>query len=146
MGGMNRAYVAPSYQDHLTQNVGRAIPDVSFNADPSTGFAVYTIGQDSKTRWQVVGGTSAGAPQWAAMIAIADQFRAVPLSGEAFEPQNALYAAGNIAMFDVIDGRNGPCDKCTAGVGFDFATGLGSPRPGIIEVLVGSSTPAVAQR
>ena len=51
---------------------------VAYNADPNTGFAVYDSIPDAGVQgWQVAGGTSAGAPQWAAVFAIADQGRAL---------------------------------------------------------------------
>ena len=45
----------------------RAIPDVSYDADPASGFSVYWSSSVRKGAWYVVGGTSAGAPQWAAI-------------------------------------------------------------------------------
>ena len=56
----------------------RANPDVAYDASPNTGFAVYDSVPYSGTSygWLTVGGTSAGAPQWAAILAIADQGRA----------------------------------------------------------------------
>jgi hypothetical protein len=50
----------------------RGVPDVVYDGNPSTGFAVYDSG---KGGWITLGGTSAGSPQWAALIAISDQIR-----------------------------------------------------------------------
>ena len=59
-----------------------AAPDVAYDGDPNTGFAVYdSLADQGYVGWQVVGGTSAGTPQWAALVAIADQGRA--LGGQA---------------------------------------------------------------
>lgn len=53
-------------------------PDVSYDGDPDTGFLIYdSTPYDGATGWQVEGGTSAGAPQWAAIIAIVDQGRSL---------------------------------------------------------------------
>ena len=53
-------------------------PDVSYDANPDTGFLVYdSFGDRGQSGWEVVGGTSAGTPQWAAIIAVADQGRAL---------------------------------------------------------------------
>jgi hypothetical protein len=53
-------------------------PDVAWDGDPSTGFLVYdSLQHAGLVGWQVVGGTSAGSPQWAALVAIADQGRAL---------------------------------------------------------------------
>ena len=52
----------------------RTTPDVSFDADPDSGVSVYdSVGYDGQSGWFQVGGTSAAAPAWAGLIAIADQ-------------------------------------------------------------------------
>jgi hypothetical protein len=80
-GGASRYETEPTYQS-IAQNTGRRTsPDVSYDANPSSGYAVYdSVGYQGTVGWQVVGGTSAGTPQWAALIAIANQGRA--LSGQ----------------------------------------------------------------
>ncbi len=56
----------------------RSTPDVAFDGDPNTGVEVYsTAPGSSQGSWQVVGGTSLGAPAWAGIIAIVDQGRAL---------------------------------------------------------------------
>ncbi len=79
-GGGPSAYESqPSYQTgFVTSTTKRANPDVAYDASPSTGYAVYDSDPYSGTSygWLTVGGTSAGAPQWAAILAIADQGRA----------------------------------------------------------------------
>src|SRR5262249_20752718 len=64
----------------------RTSPDVAYDADPSTGFSVYdSFNNGAATPWSQFGGTSAGAPQWAALVAIANQGRVLagltPLDG-----------------------------------------------------------------
>jgi hypothetical protein len=76
--GGNSQYVSePAFQLSAQSSGRRTTPDVAFDADPNTGVAVYNtdpaIGIAS---WVQVGGTSLGAPAWAAIIAIADQERA----------------------------------------------------------------------
>jgi len=67
----------PSAFELASSGGGRTTPDVSYAANPNTGFAVYsTVPYGGQTGWFQVGGTSAGAPQWAALVAIADQGRA----------------------------------------------------------------------
>ena len=64
------------------QSGTRSVPDVGYNADPNVGFAVYdSLSYQGYSGWQEVGGTRAGSPQWAALIAIADQGRAAAGSG-----------------------------------------------------------------
>jgi subtilase family serine protease len=129
-GGISKDTSAPGYQNNLTIYSGdpqangmRAVPDVAYDANPSTGVPVYdTYGYGG---WLEVGGTSAGAPQWAALIAIADQGRALDglatLDGYS-QTLPDLYAAPN-DFTDITSGSNG----YPAGPGFDDVTGLGSP-------------------
>src|SRR5262249_52818420 len=76
-GGFSRLEAEPAYQRSAQATGRRSTPDVGFDADPATGVSVFAtdpvIGIGS---WFQVGGTSVGAPAWAAIIAIADQARA----------------------------------------------------------------------
>jgi kumamolisin len=100
---------------------GRGVPDVAGNADPTTGYQVYADGQA-----QVVGGTSAVAPLWAALIS-----RIAQATGQRFGLiQPALYAGitpgTDVPGFnDITSGNNG---AYSAGPGWDACTGLGSPE------------------
>src|SRR5262249_59867350 len=110
----------PSYQSSVLSSSSRGAPDVSYDANPSSGFAVYSGGQ-----WHTIGGTSAGAPQWAALVAIADQGRA--LNGRAaLDTSTALstiYSLSSSDFHDVTSGGNG----YSARAGYDLVTGRGSP-------------------
>ncbi|HEY2412385.1 MAG TPA: hypothetical protein VGI40_09095 [Pirellulaceae bacterium] len=125
-GGGSSAYEAlPSYQSGLGLTK-RGTPDVSYDADPNTGFAVYdTYGSSG---WIEVGGTSAGAPQWAALIAIADQGRAVAGLGSLGNAQAALYSLPRSDFHDVIAGSNGR----SATAGYDVSSGIGSPIANLV--------------
>ncbi len=121
-GGLSQVYAEPSYQ-YGVQNTGvRTVPDVSYDANVNTGFAVYDAQSGG---WTEVGGTSAGAPQWAALIAIADQGRALanmlPLDGPS-QTLPALYQFSS-DFNQVTTGSNG----YSAGPGYNLATGLGTP-------------------
>src|SRR5207244_2794009 len=75
-GGGTSAYVPkPTYQTYVStpSSTKRTGPDVAYDADPNTGVLVY---DSVNGGWFAYGGTSAGAPQWAALVAIADQGRA----------------------------------------------------------------------
>ena len=86
-GGYSLYESEPAYQQSVQSTGQRSTPDVAFDADPNTGVAVYETppsggggrwGQaTSQGSWQVVGGTSLGAPAWAGIIAIVDQGRAL---------------------------------------------------------------------
>ncbi len=99
---------------------GRGVPDVAGCADPATGYQVLVDGQST-----VVGGTSAVAPLWAALIS-----RLAQSTGKPFGLiQPLLYAgvtAGTAAagFRDITSGSNG---AYAAGPGWDACTGLGSP-------------------
>jgi len=102
---------------------GRKVPDVAYNA--GVGMAVYDTFDSSG--WIDVGGTSAGAPQWAALIAIADEGRAVSGLGTlngASQTLAAIYAAPTADFHDITTGST---QFQSAGPGYDLATGLGSP-------------------
>ena len=73
-GGLSGYETEPQCQVtyNVTQTSGkRAVPDVSYNADPNNGFLVYdTTPYNNQTGWWQVGGTSAGTPQWAAICSL----------------------------------------------------------------------------
>ncbi len=138
-GGGPSAYESqPAYQAGVvTQTTTqRANPDVAYDASPNTGFAVYDTYANSG--WTVVGGTSAGAPQWAALFAIADQGRA--LGGQAAlnssGPQavlTSLYQNATSGDFhDVTTGSSTGQTTYSAGPGYDYVTGLGSPLANLV--------------
>jgi subtilase family serine protease len=77
-GGYSQFEPEPSYQEPVQQTGMRSTPDVAFDGDPNTGVAVYYTNPNSgQGTWEVVGGTSLGAPAIAAVAAIVDQGRAV---------------------------------------------------------------------
>jgi len=148
-GGSRSVYLSqPTYQQGLTVSNGAALisangkrtgPDVSYDADPNTGFAVYgTYGWNG---WAVVGGTSDAAPQWAALTAVVDQGRALAGQGslDGFtQTLPALYKLPSSDFHDVTSGGNGGYQ---AGAGYDLVTGRGTPIANlVIRDLVGGST------
>jgi subtilase family serine protease len=77
-GGFSRLEAEPAYQRAVQASGRRSTPDVSFLADPATGVSVFnTDPTNGIAAWFQVGGTSVGTPAWAAIIAIADQGRAI---------------------------------------------------------------------
>jgi len=96
-GGYSRFEPEPSFQRTVQQTGTRSTPDVAFDADPNSGVEVYsTAPGSSQGSWQVVGGTSVGAPAWAGIIAIVDQGRALSGKSSLDGPTQtlpALYAA-----------------------------------------------------
>ncbi|HTI15163.1 MAG TPA: S53 family peptidase [Dictyobacter sp.] len=75
-GGFSTLYAVPAYQKGVNgTTTKRGIPDVAYNADPATG-VVFVTGALSpgSTFIGPIGGTSAGAPQWAAIVALENQY------------------------------------------------------------------------
>jgi subtilase family serine protease len=137
-GGLSRLVSQPTYQSGLVISNGsqtisangmRAGPDVSMVADPSTGLAVYgtyAFNSSGSGGWMEIGGTSAAAPQWAGLMAIVNQGRALaglaPMSGYS-QTLPALYQLPGSDFHDITTGSNG----YSAGPGFDLVTGRGTP-------------------
>ncbi len=126
----------PSYQTAALQAVGlsygvRTTPDVSFNADPNTGVAVYdSVPYSGQSGWFQVGGTSAATPAWAGLVAIADQGLATGGKGTLSntQAQTDLYALPSSDFHDITTGFNG----YSATPGYDLVTGLGSPKANLV--------------
>jgi hypothetical protein len=113
-GGVSAYENIPDYQaTYGLSSTKRSVPDVSYNADPKTGFAVYNNGN-----WYRIGGTSAGAPQWAAIYALEQSAANPNLYLKAKSSANATY------FRDINSGSNG---AYTATADYDLVTGLGSP-------------------
>ena len=164
-GGVSLVWPMPSYQSGAAAGLGvvqanssracagqlcRQVPDVSADADPSSGYVVLSGGV-----WQVAGGTSASAPLWAAFTALAnaspacrgftvgfenpalyaiagtayaanfhDVTRPTPFTGAMGEANNP---ATNDTWSDTPDNPDNPSDLYPVLPGYDMATGLGSP-------------------
>jgi kumamolisin len=137
-GGVSNVFALPSWQANAnvpapsTSTGGRGVPDVAGDADPTTG---YTIRVDGQTT--VIGGTSAVAPLWAGLVAVANQ----QLGTQVGFIQPAIYAAQAASAFnDITVGNNG---AFSAGPGWDACTGLGSPIANkLIPLLKPASTSA----
>ncbi|RPE33543.1 protease pro-enzyme activation domain-containing protein [Kitasatospora cineracea] len=140
-GGVSTQYAKPSWQTGTgVSGTMRTVPDVSSNADPNSGFAIYTQGTSSPG-WQVYGGTSAAAPLWSGFAALYNQKAlgaAKPVLGEA-NPK--IYAVTNSSSYgsafhDVTSGANQDFSTKT---GYDQVTGWGTPiADGLANALLGS--------
>jgi kumamolisin len=121
-GGFSSYFPRPTYQPLTsTSSSKRGVPDVAGDADPATGIKVITDGQNI-----VVGGTSAVAPLWAGIIAVANQ----KLNRRLGFVNPSLYSSltfngTNKPFRDITSGNNG---YYTAKAGWDACTGLGSPN------------------
>src|SRR5262249_3576862 len=108
-GGFSAVEAEPSYQASVQSTGVRTVPDVAYDASPNTGFAVYDSVDDGSghTGWFQVGGTSAGAPQVTALLAVTDQGRALAGLGPLANAQAAVYSVAAGAFHDVSGGSNG---------------------------------------
>lgn len=124
-GGISDHFAVPAYQAgagippsaNPGGRRGRGVPDVAGDADPQSGYAVRVDGQNF-----VIGGTSAVAPLWAGLIALANQKLGKPVGFL----NTALYTSPKVkaTMRDIVLGNNG---AYKAQVGWDACTGLGVP-------------------
>jgi subtilase family serine protease len=118
--GCSTLIAKPAWQ-HDTDCAKRTVADVSAVADPATGVSVYDTYQEPG--WLVFGGTSASSPIIAGVYALA---------GNGASINDASFAYSHITkLYDVKKGNNGSCGGsylCTAKVGYDGPTGVGTPK------------------
>jgi subtilase family serine protease len=149
-GGFSHVFAKPSYQNTLPAGstpIGstRGVPDIAYQASSRTGVLVYDTapgdaeggvrcpgGDPCSAGWYVVGGTSSGSPQWAGLVAIADQIAGHGLG--LINPKLYALAAGpnyGTYFYDVTTGNN-QADPDVPGfpatTGWDPVTGLGTPN------------------
>jgi len=124
-GGISGYWTKPDYQAGLgVSAANRNVPDVSLDADPSTGYVIAWRGG-----WYLVGGTSCAAPLWAAFTALVNQQRAQNGSATLGFANPALYQigrgiGGKVDFHDIADGSTNMYYASAAG--YDNATGWGS--------------------
>ena len=139
-GGISDVFPLPTWQNgagvppsaNPNHNVGRGVPDVSGDADPTTGYVTLVDGQSG-----VIGGTSAVAPLWAGLIALINESIGKPAG--LINP--LLYQTASTAddFNDVTTGNNG---AYSAGPGWDACTGLGSPIGAQVAIALGAPAQA----
>lgn len=121
-GGVSPVFPVPKYQREISNIVGagRNIPDVSFDANPHTGFAEHW-----HRIWVGAGGTSLGSPLWVGLEAQMDQY----IGGRIGFVQPLLYAieqgpSYHTVFHDIVRGTNGGYRALR---GYDLVTGIGTP-------------------
>jgi kumamolisin len=131
-GGISTVWSIPSWQKNVISSSStflgsttmRNVPDVSLDADPNTGYAIYLSGS-----WTEFGGTSCAAPLWAAFTALVNQQREAEGLSDLGFPNPALYALGVTSDYssdfhDIADGSTNGYYPAVSG--YDDATGLGT--------------------
>jgi kumamolisin len=143
-GGISDVFPLPSYQNgagvppsaNSNHNVGRGVPDVCGDADPTTGYVTLVDGNPD-----VIGGTSAVAPLWAGLIALINESIGKPVG---FVNPLLYQTASSAGDFnDITSGTNG---AYSAGPGWDACTGLGSPIGAQIAAALGAPAQAQARK
>lgn len=133
-GGVSTLFARPSWQSSskvpapTASAGGRGVPDVAGDADPSTG---YTVRVDGETT--TIGGTSAVAPLWAGLIALANAAN----GKDAGFVNPSLYSATPAPFRDITSGNNGAFQ---AGPGWDACSGLGSPKGAAVIAALATDT------
>ncbi|MFL6049064.1 MAG: protease pro-enzyme activation domain-containing protein [Gaiellales bacterium] len=157
-GGASILYPMPSWQTapgvistdtHLACGAAgdqpcREVPDVSLDANPITGYIIYSGG-----KWRLFGGTSAGAPLLAAIIADADTYSVAHGGGRMAGSANPFfYAHAGAPLFrDITVGSNniyGQPGLYATTTGYDMATGLGVPDAATLAQLLLADTGGAA--
>ncbi len=143
-GGFSHLFSRPSYQNGGA-GIGayRGVPDVAADANPHTGFPVVTANA-GRVYASGHGGTSASAPLWAGIIALADQYAKRHLGF--VDPAIYQIARGphyHQAFHDITAGPantaefpDGTITGYRAGPGWDPVTGWGSPNAGVLVPLL----------
>jgi kumamolisin len=122
-GGKSLNETIPTYQSGISSIVGsvRGVPDISSDADPNTGVAVYGPISNGRSTWLVFGGTSVSSPCMAGMV---------NAGGGTYTNTTTLLTniyshKGTSSFRDIISGTAGSF-SCLSG--WDFVTGVGTPQ------------------
>ena len=124
-GGISRYESQPAYQNGVVtqSSTQRTVPDIAFDANPSTGVLVYdTYGGHGSYS---IGGTGAAAPVMAGLTAVIDQGRSYLLGLSSYDSYDFLTALYGLPQSDFNDITTGST-KFAAGPGYDLVTGRGS--------------------
>ena len=139
-GGKSAYFSRPFYQNGFSSSLNRKVPDVAFDADSTSGVAVYDTANGG---WIVVGGTSVSAPCWAAMSVLDSPAEtSLTYSWVYSKAAGPGYPAN---YHDIVNPINHTLD------GYDLVTGLGSPKanylvPGTASKLSFATQPAGSTR
>jgi subtilase family serine protease len=143
-GGFSRVFARPRYQEGV-RGIGatRGLPDVSADANGHTGMALVISEGGGKVYIRNSGGTSASAPMWAGVIALADQYAGRHLGF--VNPAIYCIARGPLyhrAFHDITAGNNSAkfppktFQGYRAAPGWDPVTGWGSPNARVLVPLL----------
>ena len=163
-GGFSRLFSRPSYQKGFETLPRRGLPDVAMLSDPLPGYAVYCTASDCAQGgpgpWIAVGGTSAATPLLAGGLALVDQVLRLHQKQNLGLVNPLLYRIARenptVGVFSDVtssdndlgailpSGSKHPLGCCSAGPGYDMATGLGGVDLGKLAFLAVADQPAIA--
>ena len=138
-GGVSTVWSKPSYQSTFgTSSTFRNVPDVSLDADPYTGYAIYFNGA-----WNIYGGTSCAAPVWSAFVACVNQGRVAAAKSTLGFANTLIYQIGAGSRYgtdfhDIADNSTNLYYHATTG--YDNATGWGTINAGLFTDLVNGTS------
>jgi subtilase family serine protease len=133
-GALSSLFPPPTYQASLGFST-RAVPDISYNAAVDGGVLIRYSALGSPA-FYVIGGTSAGSPQWAGIFALVNQMRASAGKPPLGPVNSAIYSLAQSPAYatdfhDIIVGNNilaGSSAGFSAAPGYDLASGWGTPN------------------
>ena len=146
-GAVSRLFPLPTWQSGLvlTYRNGstatptmRVVSDVSYDSGVYGGIGIIPYSALGATSYYIVGGTSAGSPFWAALTALACQYKGSSLgyiNQKLYTHLGTAYSSGS--FHDIIAGDNtfpnsGSVLGYKATTGWDAPTGIGSPDASIL--------------
>jgi Pro-kumamolisin, activation domain/Subtilase family len=164
-GGLSGLFKRPAYQDGFDEHGNRALPDVSLLGDVLPGYDIYCTAKEclagNLSPWITVGGTSAAAPLFAGGLALVDQAlrehhkQNVGLANSLlYQIDRRFSSAGAISDVTsnnndlgpfLANGNQQPLGCCSAGRGYDLASGLGSVDLAKFAFLAVGLQPAIAE-
>jgi subtilase family serine protease len=145
-GAESLIFGVPSFQAGVNGSSQRTTPDVSYNATISGGVLTYLGFLGSSSGWYIFGGTSAGSPQWASIVALANEARGLKGESSLGYLNDRLYPLAESGAYgsdfhDITVGNNqltGMPFGYSAGPGYDIASGWGTPQVGSLVAALAS--------
>ena len=132
----------PAFQNVVSTNAKRGVPDLVMDADPNSGVNVFFGSGTSPSELSGVGGTSLSAPLFAGLLADANQGRIVnglpTLTSD--QALSMIYALIGTPLYSTCfyDVTTGTSNGLTAGIGYDTPSGMGTPiASGLLQYLAG---------
>ena len=143
-GGISTQEYQPSFQTSTFTSSQRTVPDVSADADPHSGVAVYDSYDLGAKPWIQVGGTSLAAPLWGGMLTVVNQGRILNGLSTLNGGVQTLPLIYGLPASDFNDPTSGSNGFFSAKTGYDLVTGRGSPQANLVLPALASAAGATA--